>query len=121
MRKGRALGRWILVGALSGAAAVGWAADPPAAANAPAASHSPAPPHVPQRLDLSAPPLNHVLSARELRAMEADADASADESEVDVDAVHYHAPVPNGFLHALPWAVMHPTQAWRVFTPVTEE
>ena len=108
MRKGPALGRWIVVGALTGAAAVAWAADPPA------------PAHPPQRLDLSAPPLNHVLSARELRAMETD-DASADESEVEVDAGRYRAPVPNGFLHALPWAVMHPTQAWRVFTPVTEE
>ena len=114
MRKGPALGRWIVAGALTGAAAVAWAADPPAP------PHPSAAPHAPQRLDLSAPPLNHVLSARELRAMETD-DASADESEVEVDAGHYHAPVPNGFLHALPWAVMHPTQAWRVFTPVTEE
>jgi hypothetical protein len=27
-------------------------------------------------------------------------------------------PVPRSQFQAIPWALMHPTQAWRVFTPV---
>ncbi len=121
MRTGRALVRWVLGAALAGTAAAAWAADP-AGPNPPGSNPSvnaPAPHHA-QPLDLSAPPLNHVLSARELRELESEPDTSVD-TEVEVDAGRYRTPVPNGFLHALPWAVMHPMQAWRVFTPVTEE
>ena len=30
----------------------------------------------------------------------------------------YLMPVPKSQFQAIPWAVMHPTQAWRVFTPI---
>jgi hypothetical protein len=68
--------------------------------------------------DLRAPPITHVLTASEIETLTVDRDG--DLPDVDVETTRYGVAVPVGFFRALPWAVMHPTQAWRVFTPVTE-
>jgi len=68
--------------------------------------------------DLRAPPITHVLTASEIETLTVDRDG--DLPDVDVETTRYGVSVPVGFFRALPWAVMHPTQAWRVFTPVTE-
>lgn len=106
--------RFILGAALAGAAFAVCAAEPEAQRASPQAYSRP------PALDLTAPPLTHVLSARDIEALETEPDPS-EEANVEVDSTRYHVPVPRGFLQALPWAVMHPLQAWRVLTPVTEE
>ncbi len=73
-------------------------------------------------LALQAPPLSHVIGHQELRYILAyNEDASADPEDVEsVNVETRKAPVtvPMGQLYALPWAFMHPTQAWRIFAPV---
>jgi hypothetical protein len=96
--------------ALALSVACGWGvavADPPAAA---ASSPSTAP-------DLRAPPITHVLTAAEIQTLTIDRDEEPP-PDVNVETDRYRAPVPVGFFRALPWAIMHPTQAWRVLTPV---
>ena len=67
-------------------------------------------------LDLRAPPVEQVIPRADLQSMFADED-SEDQDYVRVEQSHYRAPVPGGLL-AIPWALLHPTQAWRIFTPV---
>jgi len=77
----------------------------------------------PQRLDLKAPPLNHVYSQKELRYILAyDPDEDSDtEVRVKGSTPAVNVPVtPGNQLLALPWALLHPTQAWRVFTPIEQ-
>ena len=83
----------------------------------------PAPPaaHAAPRLDLSAPPLEHVLSRSQIATLTADHDDDPAPEEVTVESPHYREPVPLGQLRALPWALMHPTQAWRILMPITDE
>lgn len=111
---------------LSVAALVQAQSSTPGANSAPAASSArshgvKAPPPSVQRLDLKAPPLNHVYSRKELRYILAyDPDDQAD-TEVSVrgTAPAMNVPVtPGNQLLALPWALLHPTQAWRVLTPI---
>jgi hypothetical protein len=95
---------------------------PTATSSGPAKAHVPKAPRVSARqLDLKAPPLNHIYSASQLRYMMAyDPDDLAD-TEVSVKGARpaVNVPVtPGNQLLALPWALLHPTQAWRVFTPV---
>lgn len=78
-------------------------------------------------LDLHAPPLNHIMPSSELRYIlandDADADAADAPSEVSVKGVKTVI-VPGGpgnQLQAIPWAILHPTQAWRIFTPLVEQ
>jgi hypothetical protein len=129
----RRLPSLLLLSTLAGAAGIAaWAEDPPpsqtpaqtaqsrpadpsatrvASADQPAASRKP--------LDLSAPPINHVLSNEQMQAMTTE----HEEEPVDSVSVTTDAPdidVPQGQLRALPWAVMHPLQAWRIFTPITD-
>jgi hypothetical protein len=74
-------------------------------------------------LDLQAPPLNHIYSQKELRYILAyDPDDESD-TEVSVKGSKpaINVPVtPGNQLLALPWALLHPTQAWRVFTPIEQ-
>jgi hypothetical protein len=95
----------------------------PAASSAPAkaATHAPKPANPAQRttMDLQAPPLSHIYPRQQLQYILAiDASDSDDAEEVSVKGEKYLMPVPNGQFQAIPWALMHPTQAWRVFTPV---
>lgn len=41
--------------------------------------------------------------------------------DVTVETTHYETPVPRGQLRAIPWAILHPLQAWRIFAPVTDQ
>ncbi|HUN25801.1 MAG TPA: hypothetical protein VMU67_05780 [Steroidobacteraceae bacterium] len=86
-------------------------ADPPATAAA----------QPPAKLNLDAPPINHVLSPSQIETLTADHDDDPPPEEVTVESRHYRDPVPLGQLRALPWALMHPTQAWRIFTPITDD
>ncbi|HTY50957.1 MAG TPA: hypothetical protein VMB48_14805 [Steroidobacteraceae bacterium] len=103
---------WVAVVLLS----TGWAvhADPPGRVQA-AAAAAPARP-----LDLTTPALSRLYTHEELRYILAQPDADADLDDVpdvSVQAEHYVA-VPMGQFQAIPWAILHPTQAWRIFTPV---
>jgi hypothetical protein len=72
-------------------------------------------------LDLHTPPLKDLYSASELRYMMAYDPDDMSDSEVSVKGSRpvVNVPVtPGNQLMALPWALLHPTQAWRVFTPV---
>ena len=71
-------------------------------------------------LDLSAPPISHVMTREQVQALIAEPDDSAPE-DVMVEENRYQAPVPRGQIQALTWALVHPLQAWRIFTPVTDE
>jgi hypothetical protein len=71
-------------------------------------------------LDLSAPPINHVMTPEQVQALIGDTDDPGPE-DVMVQESRYQAPVPRGQIQALTWALVHPLQAWRIFTPVTDE
>jgi hypothetical protein len=76
-------------------------------------------------LDLHAPPLSHIYPSSELRYILAANDSSTDsDTEVSVKsskAVVRVPGAPGNQLQAIPWAIVHPTQAWRIFTPLVEE
>jgi hypothetical protein len=90
------------------------------ASSAPAAVHTKA--RAP--LDLHTPPLNHIYPSSELRYILAVDESSTDSAtEVSVKTNKYGVRVPGApgnQLQALPWAIVHPTQAWRIFTPLEE-
>jgi hypothetical protein len=70
------------------------------------------------RLALASPPSQlQTLSER---------DDTASMPEVSVESVPHQIPAPQdqataplGAFHAIPWAVAHPSQAWRIITPTT--
>ncbi len=74
-----------------------------------------------QPLDLNAPPIKHVLTPEQVQSFLAEADENAPPPEdVTVDQPHYAEPVPAGAFAALPWALLHPLEAWRIFAPITD-
>ncbi|MGC1459317.1 MAG: hypothetical protein WA825_13670 [Steroidobacteraceae bacterium] len=113
-----------------------WAAASLAHAQAPSSATSSAPRAMPTRahgakasrpvaqpLDLKAPPLNRIFSRKEMRYMLAydPDDSSATEVSVKGSRPAIIVPVtPGNQLLAVPWALLHPTQAWRVFTPIEQ-
>jgi hypothetical protein len=104
-------------------AATATASTARAASSAPAkvAAHAAPKPLAPQRatLDLQAPPLSHIYPREQLQYIMAIDSADADDAqEVNVKGEKYLMPVPRSQFQAIPWALMHPTQAWRVFTPI---
>jgi hypothetical protein len=122
----------LLTAALAQAPALVQAQTPatPVASAAPSASSAPAKmaahaapktAAAPQRstLDLQAPPLSHIYPREQLQyIMAIDSTEADDAQEVNVKGEKYLMPVPRSQFQAIPWALMHPTQAWRVFTPV---
>ena len=75
-------------------------------------------------LDLSAPPLSHIYPSRELQFIMAyDPDSDDAPGEVSVKGSKQTVIVPGGpgnqFV-AIPWALLHPTQAWRILTPIVQ-
>ena len=74
------------------------------------------------KLALQAPPLDHVIERQKLRYILADSGEADNDGSTDVSVRESRAPVlvPVGQLYALPWAFLHPSQAWRIFTPVVE-
>jgi hypothetical protein len=120
-------------GQLCGAVFAVWAATALAQTSVPtqtqpqaSTSSAPAAPRAARhaKLDLHAPPLSHIYSSTELRYILAPDDSSDDSAtEVSVKGSKYVSPVPGApgnQLLAIPWALMHPTQAWRIFTPLEE-
>jgi hypothetical protein len=80
-----------------------------------AAAHEP--------LDLHAPALNRIMPSAELRYIMANEDADADlPAEVSVKGTKIVVVpgAPGNQLQAIPWALVHPTQAWRIFTPLQQ-
>jgi hypothetical protein len=74
-------------------------------------------------LDLHAPPLNHIIPSAQLRYIMANDDADADSpTEVSVKGTKtvIVPGAPGNQLQAIPWAIFHPTQAWRIFTPLEQ-
>ncbi len=67
-------------------------------------------------LDLKAPDVRRVAPAT-LYAASTDEPVEIDEQQVQVEGTRPEVYVPGG-LASLPWAVMHPTQAWRILMPV---
>lgn len=74
-------------------------------------------------LDLHAPPLNHVIPSSQLRYIMANDDSDTD-SAVEVSVKGTKSVIvpgaPGNQLQAIPWAIFHPTQAWRIFTPLEQ-
>jgi hypothetical protein len=72
-----------------------------------------------RRLDLHAPDIRRVVNESELHEPVKDEYELMEETEqVEVEGQRPEVYVPGGLL-SLPWAVMHPTQAWRIFLPVS--
>jgi hypothetical protein len=109
---------------LGGLSQPGAAQSPKPTASAPAAvvrpSAHPAKQQSPARapLDLRAPALNRIYMQKELTYI-LSVDTETDMGQgVTVKSDKYVIPVPLGQLQAIPWAFMHPTQAWRIITPL---
>ena len=70
-------------------------------------------------LDLRAPPLSRIYGREQLQyILAADSTDTEEAQEVNVKGEKYLMPVPTSQLWAVPWALMHPSQAWRVFMPI---
>jgi hypothetical protein len=118
------------------AAAVATSATPGPAASSPAATSAPlkvicvntvqcfsvkapaASPNAP--LDLRAPDIHQVFSAADLqRPLDDPEEQLYVQETVQVEGQRQLAPVSIGIM-AVPWAILHPTQAWRIFMPMTD-
>jgi hypothetical protein len=84
-------------------------------ATAPVRADDAAPARPPLRLDLHAPPINHVLSMHQIETFTSD----SDDQGTDYVTVRPPGTTPPccGTIIAVPWAVLHPSEAWRIFTP----
>ena len=67
-------------------------------------------------LDLKAPDIRRVVPEVQLHEP-LEEPTEIDEPQVQVQGTRPEVYVPGG-IASLPWAVMHPTQAWRIFLPV---
>jgi hypothetical protein len=74
-------------------------------------------------LDLQTPPLNRIMPKAQLRYILASEDADA-ESATEVSVKGTKSVIvpgaPGNQLQAIPWALFHPMQAWRIFTPLEQ-
>jgi hypothetical protein len=71
----------------------------------------------PEPLDLR---LGDDIAARTLAGLPNFAGEEAQTAEVTVEGPRSQLPVPDGAFRAVPWALTHPSQAWRIFAPVTD-
>jgi hypothetical protein len=70
-------------------------------------------------LELRAPDIRTLVSEDQLREPLADPyEAQQEQEQVQVQGTRPEVDVPGGLM-SLPWAVMHPTQAWRIFLPAS--
>ncbi|MEJ0037003.1 MAG: hypothetical protein WDO68_13135 [Gammaproteobacteria bacterium] len=67
-------------------------------------------------LDLKAPDIHRVIPDVQLHAP-LDEPIDIEDQQVAIEGTRPEVYVPGG-IASLPWAVMHPTQAWRIFLPV---
>lgn len=111
VREVRLLCRLAGVALLTAASALALADDPP-----PTASNGAKP-----ALDLDAPPLNLVFTPQQLEALTTETDDDTPVEEVTVKKPVYRTPIPVGTFRALPWALMHPLQAWKILVPITDD
>ncbi len=72
-------------------------------------------------LDLSAPPVSLVLTPQQIQSLTADQEDDTSTQDVMVKRPVYSPPVPFGPFLALPWALMHPLEAWKIVMPVTDD
>lgn len=71
-------------------------------------------------LDLQAPQISRVFSEAELsQKIEEPDEREVIQETVQVATKRQLSPVSVGLL-AIPWAIIHPTQAWRIFMPLPE-
>ncbi len=74
----------------------------------------------PSSLDLRAPPIAAVVPQAELQAALADPDEPKYDEESSIVKVEGERDglldIPIGIM-AIPWAIRHPSQAWRIFLP----
>jgi hypothetical protein len=71
-------------------------------------------------LDLRAPAITRVFSEAELQQkLEEPEEQIHEQATVQVQGERQITPVSVGLM-AIPWAIVHPTQAWRIFMPVPE-
>jgi hypothetical protein len=77
--------------------------------------------HQSSQLDLRAPDIHRVFSEAELqqKLQPPDEPQEYEIQETRVEGERQLTPVSIGIL-AIPWAIVHPTQAWRIFTPMTD-
>lgn len=86
------------------------------AMNQPAAASSATPT---SSLDLHAPDIRTIVPEVRLREpLDDPYEAQQEQEQVQVQATRPEVYVPGGLM-SLPWAVMHPTQAWRIFLPTS--
>jgi hypothetical protein len=126
MRKSATVLRNSLISlALAAALPVAWATDPPQPTPQAAApvkisvpmQDSSAPP-TPRALDIKPPDIHQVMSAEQIAAAIPNPEESIVEPETVAVRGEVPAPyVPGGFA-ALYWAATHPTDSWRILTPV---
>jgi len=106
---------------LAAGSATAFADDPPQAPQPPrhATAAKPAP-AAKRALDLHAPPVDHVLTRAEMQSLvaEPDDENAPPPDDVTVSGAHLVEPIPGGVM-AIPWALLHPLEAWRIFAPVT--
>jgi hypothetical protein len=103
--------------------APGTSSAPAAAAKAPAHPGKGSGAAARGKLDLHTPPLSQVMPNSQLRYIMANDDADADSAtEVSVKGTKtvIVPGAPGNQLQAIPWAIFHPTQAWRIFTPLEQ-
>jgi len=70
-------------------------------------------------LDLRAPAITRVFSEAELQQKLEEPQEIHETETVQVQGERQLTPVSVGLM-AIPWAVIHPTQAWRIFMPVPD-
>jgi hypothetical protein len=68
-------------------------------------------------LDLKAPDIRRIVPEVELRPSADEEPAEIEDQQVQVEGSRPEVYVPGG-IASLPWAVMHPAQAWRILLPV---
>jgi hypothetical protein len=70
-------------------------------------------------LDLRAPDIHTLIPEVRLREpLDDPYESQQDQEQVQVQGTRPEVYVPGGLM-SLPWAVMHPTQAWRIFLPAS--
>ncbi len=72
-------------------------------------------------LNLEPPPLELVFTPQQIEDLTADHDDEPEMEDVTVKKPAYRAPIPVGTFRALPWALMHPLQAWKILMPITDD
>jgi hypothetical protein len=83
---------------------------------APAASNGTKP-----ALDLDPPPIELVFTPQQIEDLTAEHQDEPMLEDVTVTKPVYEAPIPVGTFRALPWALMHPLQAWKILMPISDD